>query len=156
MFRKMRRQDRIMADEKIHSLLKAGSYGLLSMVSLNGYGYGVPLNYVYYQDAIYFHCATEGSKVDNIKANNKVSFCIVGAAEPVPAKFTTRYQSVIAFGKASEVTGGEKEAAFTALVEKYCYDNLEEALEKVRTSFEKTAIYKLEIEHLTGKCRIVE
>ena len=33
----------------------------------DGYAYGVPLNYVYVDNSIYFHCAKEGHKLDNIK-----------------------------------------------------------------------------------------
>ncbi|NLB53024.1 MAG: hypothetical protein GX808_08820 [Syntrophomonadaceae bacterium] len=53
-------------------LLKAGEYGVLSSVSENGYAYGVPLNYVYFDNSIYFHCAAEGRKLDDIKKNDKV------------------------------------------------------------------------------------
>ena len=40
--------------------------------------YAVPLSYVFHDQCIYFHCATEGHKLDNIRANPAVSFCVVG------------------------------------------------------------------------------
>jgi nitroimidazol reductase NimA-like FMN-containing flavoprotein (pyridoxamine 5'-phosphate oxidase superfamily) len=74
MFREMRRKDRSISSEQAIQLLKNGQYGVLSTIGENGYTYGVPLNYVYHEGNIYFHCAVEGSKIDNIMFNNKVFF----------------------------------------------------------------------------------
>ncbi len=103
MFKKMRRSDRALAEVEINEVLEKGEYGFLSTISDHGYPYVVPLSYVYDNNSIYFHCATEGEKLDNIKQNNKVSFCVVTDTEVLPDKFSTKYKSVIAFGKASEL-----------------------------------------------------
>lgn len=153
MFKELRRKDRKMDEKRTKSILSSGEYGVLSMVSINGYGYGVPINYVLYKDAIYFHCACEGSKIDDMKANNRVSFCVIGSAEPVPKEFTTKYESVIVFGKASEVEGLEKEEAFIALVDRFCHDFLAEGIESIRKNISATKIIRIDIEHITGKAR---
>jgi Predicted flavin-nucleotide-binding protein len=126
------------------------------MVSLAGYGYGVPVNYVYHNGAIYFHCAVEGSKIDNIRANNKVSFCVVGETEPVPERFTTRYESVIVFGTAAETEGSEKEEAFIAFTDKYCHDYMDEGMKYMARAISTTCIVKIEIQHISGKRRNIE
>ncbi len=51
-------------------------------------------------DVIYFHCAPEGHKLENLSGNNKVSFCVVGKTQVLPDKFATNYESVIVFGTA--------------------------------------------------------
>ena len=84
MFREMRRKDRSIDKRQAVQLLEAGQYGVLSTVGENGYTYGVPLNYVYHKGNIYFHCAVEGNKMDNLMFNNRVSFCVIGTTEPIP------------------------------------------------------------------------
>ncbi len=108
MFREMRRKDRELGYEEIINILMNNMYGVLSTVSQEGYPYGVPVSYVYNQEEIYFHCAGEGHKFDNISADRKVSFCVVGQTCVLPDKFSTNYESVIAFGEAREVFDEEK------------------------------------------------
>lgn len=153
MFREMRRKDRSIDKEQAIQILKDGEYGILSTVCENGYAYGVPLNYAYHNGNIYFHCASEGSKLDNIAHNNKVSFCVVGKAEPIPEKFSYRYESVIVFGRAVEVFDEEKEEALVALIQKYSGEFMKEGLEYIQRDGKKPKAIKIVIEHLTGKAR---
>ncbi|MCX7772971.1 MAG: pyridoxamine 5'-phosphate oxidase family protein [Clostridia bacterium] len=153
MFKELRRKDRKMDDDKALELLKAGEYGVLSMIGTNGYGYGVPLNYVYYNDALYFHCAKEGSKLENLKANPNVSLCVIGVSKVAPEKFTTEFESVMAFGRAAEIEGEEKEQAFIALTDRFCHAFMEEGMKQIQQMLPRTAIVKMTIEYLSGKAR---
>ena len=91
MFREVRRQNRILEDKaRISELLNTSEYGFLSLgTSENGYGYGIPISYVYDEEAntLYFHCAPKGQKLDLINQNNKVSFCVVGVTKPIAEQF---------------------------------------------------------------------
>lgn len=102
MFREIRRKDRILDNELAIRLLEEAEYGFLAMSGINGYGYGIPINYVKEGDSIYFHCAPEGYKLECLRENPKVSFTVVGATQIVPGKFTTGYESTIAFGAKHE------------------------------------------------------
>jgi len=153
MFKEMRRKDRSIDNEQAIQLLMNGQYGVLSTVGENGYAYGIPLNYVYHGGSLYFHCACEGNKLDNIMFNNKVSFCVVGNTEPIPDKFSYRYESVVVFGRAVEVHDKEKEDALTALIQKYSGEFLEKGLEYIQKDSSKTKVIKINIEHVTGKAR---
>ncbi len=66
MFKEMRKKDREVLGEDIEKILTNGEYGVLATVGENGYPYTVPLSYVYQDNSIYFHCAKEGHKLDNI------------------------------------------------------------------------------------------
>ena len=55
MFREIRRKDRILDNELAIRLLEEAEYGFLAMSGINGYGYGIPINYVKEGDSIYFH-----------------------------------------------------------------------------------------------------
>ncbi|MDP4087702.1 MAG: pyridoxamine 5'-phosphate oxidase family protein [Bacillota bacterium] len=153
MFREMRRKDRKVSDADAEALLGRGEYGILSTVCSSGYAYGVPLSYVYKDGSIYFHCAQEGLKVENIEANNKVSFCVVGNTEVLADKFSTRYESVIVFGTAEQISGVEKEAAMEALIEKYSRDYMEQGLEYIKKAFDITRLYRISMEHISAKAR---
>jgi hypothetical protein len=140
-----------MSDSKAKEILMKGEYGLLSTVSSEGEPYGVPLNYAYFGDAIYFHCAKEGHKLRNMETNNKVSFCVVARTEVVPVKFTSKYESVIAFGEAWEITGDEKRRGLLEIVEKYSPDFVREGEALIEKVGEKTRVYKIMIREITGK-----
>ncbi len=153
MFKSMRRQDRQVSGAEVAVILEKCEYGILSTVNQNGYAYGVPLSYVYKDGNIYFHCANEGVKLENIEMNNKISFCVVGNKQTIPEKFTTHYESVIAFGQATIIQGQEKNDALVALIEKYAPDHMEKGKEYIQKSNEKTTVVKIVIEHITGKVR---
>jgi uncharacterized protein len=153
MHRSVRRKDREIDSEKATQLLAEGEYGFLATAGLDGQAYGVPLNYVFKNNSLFFHCAPEGHKLDNIRANPKVSFCVVGKAKILSEKFSTEYESVIAFGKASEVEGEEKSQALLYLVEKYSPNFLEQGKTFIAKYFDKTSVIKMDLQHITGKAR---
>lgn len=153
MFREMRRKDREIEDDEVIEVLKNNEYGILSTVDENGYPYGVPISYVYTNDSIYFHCALEGYKLDNIKKNDKVSFCVVGKTCVLPDKFSTKYESVIIFGRAKEVFDSEKDSVLLEILNKYSPDFIEKGKAYITNAGEKTIVVKISIEHITGKAR---
>jgi uncharacterized protein len=154
MFKEMRRQDRKLDRAETDEILKNGSYGVLSTVDEGNCAYGIPLNYVYMRNGIYVHCASEGQKLDNIRKNNKVSFCVVGEAFVLVDQFSMKYKSVIVSGNACEVDGDEKFEVLIALVAKYSSDEyLEKGREYAVSAFEKTTVIKIDIETITGKAR---
>lgn len=151
LFHEMRRKDRKLSDEKAAEILYNGVFGVLSTAGEDGYAYGVPLNYVYEGDSIYFHCATKGKKLVNLEYNDKVSFCVISKSVILAEKFTSDFQSVIAFGKASEVSDEEKLKAFTALINKYSPDYIEKGIEMIEKVGSSAKVIKIEVEYLTGK-----
>lgn len=154
LFRQVRRKDREIFGEQIEEVLMDGEYGMLSTICENGYPYAVPLNYVYFDGYIFFHCAKEGQKTDNIVANNKVSFCVVTDTKVQPSRFSTKYKSVIAFGTSSEVSGDKKETVLKKLVDKYSRDFSIEAKKYIDRKIGDTKIMKISIHHLAGKAKI--
>ncbi|SCY15067.1 pyridoxamine 5'-phosphate oxidase family protein [Alkaliphilus peptidifermentans] len=153
MFREMRRTDRRIDNGRIVEILMNGHYGVFSTIGENGFPYGVPLSYVYLNSHIYFHCATNGYKLDNLKNNDKVSFCVIGNTEILPQDFSTKYESVIAFGKALEVFEDEKIKVLRELLKKYSKDYLEKGEAYIKNAGDKTKVIKIEIQNITGKAR---
>jgi hypothetical protein len=151
MFREMRRKRQQMSDEEARELLKNGKYLVLAVSGDDGYPYSVPLSYFYEDNAVYFHCARSGHKLDAIKANPKVSFCVVGDSQIVENKVTVFFSSVIAFGKAEILEGGEKFAACRKLGDVLCPHRPDKVQEDMDNNFSKVEMVKINIEHLTGK-----
>jgi nitroimidazol reductase NimA-like FMN-containing flavoprotein (pyridoxamine 5'-phosphate oxidase superfamily) len=112
------------------------------------------LNFVYHQGKIYFHCAFEGRKMDNIKANPRVCFEVHELIKIVQGQracdFSTRYRSVLAFGRARSLPdGGEKIAVLAALAEKYASRRAVEPPTPKRAK--GTEVIEITIEEMTGK-----
>lgn len=151
MFLEMRRKEKQLPLAESQAILHKGEYGVLSTISLNGYPYGTPLNYVYSEGYIYFHSAEDGQKIQNINNDSKVSFSVVGNVKLIPEKFSTKYESVIVFGEAQEVEGEEKVNALLALINKYSSDHLDEGQKYVLKGSNKTKVIRIDIQHMTGK-----
>lgn len=151
MFREMKRAEKQATEQEARGILEAGEYGVLSTVGEDGYPYGIPLNYVFCNGKIIFHCALDGHKLENIAHNEKVSFCVIGHAEVIPEKFSTHFKSAIAFGRARELDGAEKEAGLRALVEKFSPEHLSAGKKYIQNAHGKTKVVAIDVEHLTAK-----
>jgi nitroimidazol reductase NimA-like FMN-containing flavoprotein (pyridoxamine 5'-phosphate oxidase superfamily) len=153
MFTEMRKGDRQISDNQAEAILNNGDYGVLAVNGTGGYPYAVPLNYVYMNKSIFFHCAKEGFKIDCIEKDCSVSFCVVGKSEIISSKFTTDYSSVIVFGSALEAHDEEKKQSLQALIKKYSKDYIKEGYEYIEKAIDDVKVVKISIAHLTGKSR---
>lgn len=152
MFKEMRRKEKLINKDDTIKILKEAEFGTLASIGENGYPSSIPLNYAFENNVIYFHSAPAGNKVDNIKFNPRVSFSIVSFHKLLPDKFDTKYDSVVIYGQAVEITAEqEKRHALILLVEKYSTDYREKGLAYIERSINNTAVYKIQIEHMTGK-----
>jgi nitroimidazol reductase NimA-like FMN-containing flavoprotein (pyridoxamine 5'-phosphate oxidase superfamily) len=153
MMKELRRKDREISEEEALSILNAAEYGILSTSSQAAIPYGIPLSFCVIDGHIYFHCAIEGRKTDNLENNNSVSFCVVGNTEVLPSKFGTKYESTIASGNAFEVFDNEKRIALEGLVQKYSPEFIESGAEYIDALIHKTRVFKIAISHISGKSR---
>ena len=151
MFQEMRRKDRELSIDETEAILDKGEYGILATVGGNGYPYGIPVNYVYQNRKIYFHCATSGHNLENISNNCNVSFCVVTDVQLIPEAFTTKFRSVVIFGKAREVFEQVKKKGLMALLQKYSNQYIKAGEELVEKSWDKVRVIEIEIERITGK-----
>lgn len=153
MEREMRRKDRLISREECEKALQEAEYGSLATISADGTPYITPLNFVYKDGALYFHCAKNaGHKMENIAANNKACFSVVDSVNLIPEKFATTYRSVTIFGTVSVVEDpAEKRASIEALAEKLSPDFHEEGIKYINAAIDDINMLKFEIDHMTGK-----
>ena len=69
-----RKQCEIKDRSAIDAILKRCTVGRMATIGVDGYPYIIPVNYVYFEGAVYFHCAKAGEKIDNLKRDSKVCF----------------------------------------------------------------------------------
>lgn len=151
MFRSMRRAGQQLSAEETERVLTEGRTGVLAVLGDEGYPYAVPLNYVYRDGRIIFHCAKSGHKMDALRGCDKVSFCVIEADEVAPERLLTRFRSAIAFGRARVLEDpAEIRAAARLFGLKYNPDA--EAIEKeIDREWPALACVEIAIEHMTGK-----
>lgn len=151
---KMRRSDRQLIDHEVKTLLYTGEYGVLATCSAEGKPYGVPVNYVFDGDVIYFHCVKNaGKKVKNMRACEDVSFTVVGATCLLPEQFATLYESAIVLGTAREVDDQERQKALELLIDKYSAHYQEDGLIHIRGAWDRVAVYCITPTSMMGKGR---
>ncbi|MCF7931266.1 MAG: pyridoxamine 5'-phosphate oxidase family protein [Acholeplasmataceae bacterium] len=149
LFKEMTRSKKQMNDQDALNLLINGRFGVLGTISDNGYPYTTPMNYVYFDNKIYFHSAKIGHKIDNINQNEKVSFTVIGEESIIEEELTSHYKSVTLFGRA-KVIPGNKDILFS-LVKKYAMKMFDESKQSIEEDYHHTSIIEITIEHMTGK-----
>ena len=153
MFREMRRKRQQLTEAECVEILTRTTSGVLAVLGDDEYPYAVPISYVYDGNALYFHCARSGHKLDAIKSCEKVSFCVIDRDEVVPQKYTTYFRSVIIFGRASIVENDdEMRTAIEKLAIKYNpADSKTNRDATIKKEYALMRIVRIDIDHLTGK-----
>lgn len=154
MFREMRRARQQTTEEEARRILEAGTSGVLALSGDDGYNYAVPISYAVDGNKIYFHAAPKGHKIDAIRRNDRVSFCVIGQDQIVPEKFTTYFKSAIAFGRMRIIEDDadpEKRRGLDLLADKYSPSVDSTEREKEMLKMRACVVLVLDIEHLTGK-----
>jgi uncharacterized protein len=126
----MRRKHCEITDLKeIARIMSSANIGRLATLDAEGYPYITPVNFIFYEGCVYFHCAPEGEKLDNLIRNPRVCFEVdVPLAylqvdfnpERDPCRTHQLYHSVIIRGAARIVPDGDlKTNVLNALVAKH-------------------------------------
>lgn len=152
MFREMRRKKQALEYAECLRILNAGESGVLALCGDEGYPYAVPLNHVLMDNKIYFHCAAEGHKIDAIRRCDKASYCVIDADAVDSEELSTRFRSVVAFGRVCMVEDAElKRRALMAIGKRFAPANMQKAMREIDESLHRTGIIEMTIEHIAGK-----
>ena len=152
MMREMRRFKQALTREQCDEILNRGTSGVLAVAGEGGWPYAVPLSYVWTAGRLFFHFAPAGHKLDAIRREERVSFCVTGRDQVVPEEYTTYYRSVIVFGRARVVDSPEeKRRAIEALCGKYRPGFPEAMAAEIDGSWERFLMVELVPERVTGK-----
>lgn len=151
MLRKDREKDSVFALD----VLSTCEYATLATSNPDGTPYCIPISPVVIEGAVYFHCALNGKKLDNITRIASVCISAVRHTKLVPEKFTTEFESAVAFGKCEIITDEEEKIkALRTICEKYAASNMMNFENAIRRSLSKTCICRINISEITGKAKI--
>ncbi|WP_298032627.1 pyridoxamine 5'-phosphate oxidase family protein [uncultured Dysosmobacter sp.] len=150
----MRRKERQMPEKFAWEVVDKCTYAVLAMTAEDGSPYCLPITIVREGGAVYFHSAMEGRKAECLRRQPRVCLTCVGDTRVPEGKFTTLFESAVAFGTAAEVTGdGEKVHALRLLCQRHTPGNMADFDRAVAASLHRTAIWKISVEEITGKAK---
>ena len=150
-FRSMRRLKQQLTHEECVELLKKEPRGVLSVLGENGYPYGFPMDFVYDEGKLYFHCAKEGHKIDAIQACDKVSFSVIDEGVRKGDDWPLHFKSVILFGRMRILEDREEIISKVRLLGLKYFPDAESVEEELKRSGSRVACLELTIDHMTGK-----
>lgn len=151
----MRRKDREIIDRKKITAILAKCDTVRIAMKGSEYPYVVPVSFGL-DDAgdmpvVYFHCAKEGLKLNLLKENSNV--CLEGdiflGVEETKGGITTRYKSVIGFGRCTFVKDEAERVKGTRLILNH-YGYQDYPLGRCR-GFVHMEVGKIELEQIYGK-----
>jgi len=151
----MIRAEKEMRDRKeMEQLLREANIGRLGM-SIGDSPYIIPINFVYIDGKIFFHCGKRGKKIDIITRNPQVCF-EVDEGEIVPKEkpcdYTVKYRSVIATGRARIHTKpGDMLEPLKLIVDKYAKGYGAELTKETVSSYSNLVVVEITINEVTGK-----
>jgi nitroimidazol reductase NimA-like FMN-containing flavoprotein (pyridoxamine 5'-phosphate oxidase superfamily) len=152
----MNRQDKEISERNgLLDIIRRGRYATIAMCRGNE-PYVVTLNYGFDEDgnALYFHCALQGLKMDFIRSNANVCATVVQDMGYKTGECDQAYRSVVLWGTMHVVESpGEKKRAIEVLLN-HLEDDPAEVRErslKSNDAYEKVGVLRLDIEEMTGK-----
>jgi len=152
----VRRKEKEITDKgEMREVLASGRFAAVALCK-DGEPYVVTMNYGWDADseALYFHCAHKGHKIDFIKANDRVCATVVEDHGYRHGECDHAYRSVIMRGKIEVIEDpGEKKHGLLVLLE---HQEKEPDLVRKRTlpddaAYDKVGVLKMQIEGMTGK-----
>ena len=154
MFRPIRKKANEISVEEAKKLLRESRRGVLAVNGDDGYPYAVPINYLYDEETqvIIFHGSKVGHKVDALKRSDKVCFTVYGnETVETDEAWAPFLESAVVFGRCRLVADrGESDALCKKFAMKF-YPTEKMVDDEVATSGKAVRMFRLQIEHISGK-----
>ena len=155
MFREMRCKELQTSREAAEEMLVRAKNGVIAFPLEDGYPCALPVSHLYFEGALYFHGANAGQKYEVLAGNPKVCFTATLRDDFLPGAFNTHFESVMAYGRACILEdAAEIGRVLRALCKKYEPALTDEAIDQFAAAPSqrgKFCVFKMSIEHLTGK-----
>lgn len=149
----MQRPEKQITERKdIDAIIHASEVCRLAMARDNE-PYIVPLSFGYDGQALYFHTAASGKKIDFIEANKQVCFEFehqvkVIADDDLACKWSFSFKSVVGYGTLSEIVDPAQKEQGLAQIMRH-YSQKQWAFNEKAVA--KTRVWHISIRSLTGK-----
>ena len=148
----MRRKDRERDADFAWRVFESAPYATLSTVNGDGKPCSVPISPARLGDAMVFHCALAGEKLDNLTRNPAVCLSAVSRADVIGEKLTVGYDSAVMHGKAKIVCDPhQRREAMQAITERYCPEQMSKFNEEFDKFASQTVVVRIDPDIITGK-----
>lgn len=145
----MRRKDREVSTDEFYEQVFNAAEEIFIAMNDGLYPYGVIMNFARSGNLVYLHAAKEGKKLDCLRKDGHVAFCLGCDIRIDRERNSTYYKSVYGRGIASLVEDSdEKRHALDLISERYKSRCPVPASEEMAA---RVAIVKIAIEELSGK-----
>jgi uncharacterized protein len=155
----VRRKEREITDRKeLEAILTRGRYAVVGL-SRNDEPYAVSLSYGYdrQENALYFHCAKTGQKIDFIRANPRACATVVDTAGEDSDSCDHPYVSAVFRGEIRFVEDREEiDRALRLMIshqEKKRLDYFTGKLTPGNKGYDNVLVLKMAVEEMSGKAR---
>ncbi|MEC9491105.1 pyridoxamine 5'-phosphate oxidase family protein [Flexistipes sp.] len=150
----MRRQEKeIKSKSEIENIISKPDVCRLAL-SINNIPYIVPVSFGYKDNSIFIHSAAEGKKIEILRENNNVCLEFDTDTEiikgEIACKWSMRYRSVIAFGKAYFVEEKVKKRKALEIIMNH-YTKESSGIEFSEEALNKTAVIEIILTSMFGK-----
>ena len=147
----MRRQGQQLSKEECEDILTNQSRGVLALLGDYEYPYAIPMSHVFVNGKIYFHGAKKGHKNDAVRNHSKCSYCVLDDGVKAADSWWYTFRSVIVFGSIRILDDvDERIEALTYLGDKF-FPTHDDTVDEIERLLDKTDVYEITIEHMSGK-----
>jgi len=153
MFRELQRKNKQLSHEECIRLLREEKRGVLSVLGDEGYPYGMPMNHFYHDGdgCIYFHCGKKGHRLDALRQNDKVSFCVYDEGYREDGDWALHIKSVIVFGRIRVLDDMSSISEITAQLSRKFTDDEAYIQNEIANFAGGTLLLQIVPEHICGK-----
>jgi nitroimidazol reductase NimA-like FMN-containing flavoprotein (pyridoxamine 5'-phosphate oxidase superfamily) len=154
----MRKADREIKDfQRLSEIVKNGKFAVLALCR-NNEPYAVTLSYGYDEanGDLYFHGAKEGLKADFIGVNPRACLTVIDDKGYIPHECGHAYRTVVIRGEMRIIESDEEKEKGIGIQIRHFEENPDRMMTKITSRtpvWEKTQMWKLHIEDMTGKER---
>ena len=153
MFRDLTRKKQQLSPDTCTELLKTLPRGVLSVIGDEGYPYASPMNHYFCEEdgCIYFHCGRTGHRLDALRKQDRVSFCVYDQGYRNEGEWALNVRSVVVFGRMEIIDDiDEVIRIVTPLCHKFTRDEAY-IRDEITRSAKGTLLLKLTPAHICGK-----
>lgn len=134
------------------SVLEQAPYAVLAMSDRTGEPYCIPVSPVRHGNAVYFHCALRGRKLDLLRENPRVSMTAVSRWTVDSPGYTMHYASAVLQGRACLVEDdGEFRDALHWISARYSGADLDKFDAMMEHYGKATRVIRVDVDSITGK-----
>jgi len=152
-FRPIVRKKQALSEEECIEILRQELRGVLSVQGDDGYPYAIPINHWYNDEdgKLYFHSGPSGHKIDAMRQNDKVCYCVYDQGFRREGEWALNIRSVVVFGRVRFIEDHEQALEISRRLSRKFTDDEGYIEHEIQHSGARVLCFELIPEYMTGK-----